>query len=341
MDLDTVLSPEWLTVAISETYPGTRVESTIIVERIDTIATKVRFTAQYLDRPVEDVPESLCVKGYFLEESAHYASLGAREARFYDELAGIVPVRHPRCVYAATDSSSGHGIVIMEDLVTGGARFLTALSPYTPAQVAASLEQLAQLHASHWDDPDIAARRWLDPTFAGYSNALPESKLSELLSGPRGEFVPPGIRNAGRLKAAVAALGVRLADRPTCIVHADAHAGNLYEDMEGKPGLVDWQMYQRASWSLDVAYHVGSVLDPSVRESNERDLLHHYLEELRSAGADAPTPEQAWEDYRASLAYGYFLWAITQRVEPDITNEFNRRLGSAVAAHGSLDILGV
>ena len=41
------------------------------------------------------------------------------------------------------------------------------------------------------------------------------------------------------------------------------------------------------------------------------------------------------------MAYGYFLWAITQRVQPEIIVEFVTRLGTAVAAHESFETLGV
>jgi hypothetical protein len=42
-----------------------------------------------------------------------------------------------------------------------------------------------------------------------------------------------------------------------------------------------------------------------------------------------------------SVVYGYFLWAITRRVEPAIINVFVNRLGSAVTRHESYRLLGV
>ena len=46
-------------------------------------------------------------------------------------------------------------------------------------------------------------------------------------------------------------------------------------------------------------------------------------------------------EYRAHLAYGYFMWAITQMVDPPIIETFTRRLGLAVADHDSFGLLGV
>jgi hypothetical protein len=41
------------------------------------------------------------------------------------------------------------------------------------------------------------------------------------------------------------------------------------------------------------------------------------------------------------MAYGFFMWAITQKVEPAIVEEFNRRLGLAVTELGTFELLGV
>lgn len=77
------------------------------------------------------------------------------------------------------------------------------------------------------------------------------------------------------------------------------------------------------------------------RERFERDLLAHYLSRLTAYGVTTPDVEQAWHDYRESLTHGYFLWAITHRVQPDIVVEFVTRLGTAAAAHDSFGLLGV
>ena len=337
-DLDELLSPAWLTSALGKRFPGLVVGEATVVERLETLATKVRFTVTYAETAGHDVTHALCVKGYFSEAGAAWASLGSREARFYADLAPELPIQVPTALHTGIDPSNHHGVVIMEDLVAKGATFLTALSPYGPAQVAATLELLASLHASHWNDADLQSAAWLAPTFAGYANVMPDEDLDVLLDGPRGAGIPTEVRQARRLKSGLAALARRQARGPSCLVHADAHAGNLYESADGRPGLIDWQIYQFAQWSIDVAYHVAAVLDPSDRERTERDLLCHYLERLVAAGVEAPRVDDAWDDYRASLVYGYYLWAITRKVDEAITLEFNRRLGTAVTAHESLDL---
>jgi hypothetical protein len=41
------------------------------------------------------------------------------------------------------------------------------------------------------------------------------------------------------------------------------------------------------------------------------------------------------------MVYGYFMWAITQRVDRPIIETFVARLGAAVQDHESFDRLGV
>jgi aminoglycoside phosphotransferase (APT) family kinase protein len=124
------------------------------------------------------------------------------------------------------------------------------------------------------------------------------------------------------------------------LLHGDCHAGNIFRAPAGF-GLIDWQIVQRGGWALDVAYHLSAVLDVRLAEREERTLLNHYLDIARSLGNSVPSREHAWEQYRKSMVYGYYLWAITRRVEPAITNVFVNRLGSAIERHDSYSLLGL
>ena len=340
-DLAEVLSPAWLTSALGARYPGVVVRSVTEVERLETVASKVRFAVDYETTAGHAIPSALCVKGYFGATSAQWVSVGSREARFYAELAPALPVQVPPTVYTGIDADTQHGVVVMHDLVAAGSTFLTALSPYTPDQVAATLGELALLHARTWDDARMRATPWLAPVFESYANALSDEELGALLDGPRGDGIPATVRRPGRIKASLGALARRHAGGPVCLIHADAHAGNLYEAPDGRPGLIDWQTYQLAHWSIDVAYHIGAVLEPAERAASERELLAHYLDRRSAHGVATPAFDDAWADYRAGLAYGYFMWAITRRVDEQVMLRFNRRMGTAVSEHDSLGLLGV
>jgi aminoglycoside/choline kinase family phosphotransferase len=268
-------------------------------------------------------------------------STSETESSFYRELAPTLDVRVPECIYSGFDRETGHGLILMEDLVEQGCRFLTARSPYSLDQVAGSLDQLAALNAARWDDPTLLQLSYIAPRIAMISTHVTLDRLQTHLDGPRADGLPAGLRDAQRVQDAVSAVFAQASEHPRCLVHGDAHAGNLYLTPDEQVGLIDWQVLQAGWWALDVAYHVGAVLEPDQRQQSERDLLTHYLDRLGARGAPAPDWDDAWLQYRTAIAYGYYMWAITKFVDPDIITLFVQRLGAAAAQHGTYELLGV
>ncbi len=329
------LEPQWLTKALTPITGGAAITNVQTVEVLRTMATKVRFTVNFDGRT-----EGFCLKA-FLDvdaENAKGGSTSIREADFYSRLAPQLSVRVPACVAAVVDRDAQLGIIIMRDLVRDGARFCTALEAFDIAAVSGSLEQLARLHSRC----DVLEKNpWVGRRIADFARGmLPQPVLQQLLDGPRGEGLPARTRDAGLLLKALQALAMRDESKPQVLVHGDCHAGNIFQTREG-PGLIDWQILQRGGWALDVAYHIAAVLAVDVAEKEERALLHRYLDTVRGLGGTAPDRDEAWEQYRISVVYGYFLWAITRRVDPAITNVFVNRLGSAVTRHDSFAMLGL
>jgi hypothetical protein len=335
--MNEALDPAWLTQALRPLSGGVAVTNVEVVEVLRTMATKVRFKASF-----EGGGEAaLCLKA-FLDvdaETARGGSTTITEADFYTEIAPRMDVRVPTCVTTVTDRPGQQGVIIMRDLIVDGAYFCSALEPFSADQAAASLEQIARLHANAalLDEAPWIGRRIGD--FAR-NNWVPEAALQGLLDGPRGEGLVPAVRDAGRLLAGLRALAAADEGLPQTLVHGDCHAGNIFRTPEG-PGLIDWQIVQRGGWALDVAYHIAAVLPVELAETEEWRLLDHYLETARGLGAITPDRETARAQYRASAVYGYYLWAITRRVDPQITNLFVDRLGKAVTRHDSYRLLGL
>ena len=165
--LDEVLSPEWLTAALSERFPGievTRVTPGPVVSRLSTNA---RFTIECAGGLPDGLVPTLCAKGYFTDKGRPVTFLGAREVGFYRDVAEATGVRTLRSVYAEVDPETRHNVVITEDVIAAGGVFLDALSPYTPDQTAESLTQYAKLHGATWGKAQWKNARWLDwPTAA-------------------------------------------------------------------------------------------------------------------------------------------------------------------------------
>jgi hypothetical protein len=268
--------------------------------------------------------------------------VGAIEAQFYRELAPATGVRTLQSVYADVDPETRHGVVISADVIEAGGVFLDALSPYTAEQVASSLEQYARLHVATWNAPEWRERAWLRPQRASFTLARGLPDIEHNFDGPNGVRVPPAVRDAPRLLEGFLALVAREPDGSGWpVIHGDAHIGNIFLDGSQRPSLIDWQMVSYGPWALDVGYHIASALSVDERERTERDLLAHYLDQLRAGGIDPPAWDAAWDEYRRGIVYGYYLWGITRLVAPAIIEELLHRLGSAVLAHDSFGALGV
>ena len=337
--LKRAMDPAWLTLALEPIGKGAAVIRVEQVELLRTVATKIRFAVEFAGIAEK---HHFCLKGLLDvdELTARGGSTMIREADFYTFIAPRVDVRVPTCVSAIVDRERQQGAIIMRDLIVDGARFCTALEPFTADDAAASLEQIARLHAGRFL---LETESWITPRVADLAQAqyVPMPLLQEMLDGPRGEGLPEAVRNAERLVAAMKVLAARDEQRPQFLVHGDSHAGNNYRSAEGGAGLIDWQLLQRGGWALDVGYHVAAVLPVELAEREERNLLRHYLATMRGLGCEVPEEEEAWLQYREAVIYGYYLWAITRRVDPPIINLFVNRLGSAVTRHDSHRLLGI
>ncbi|MCE7795434.1 aminoglycoside phosphotransferase family protein [Sphingobium sufflavum] len=334
--LEEAIHPDWLTAALTPLSGGAPVESVELAEVIRTMASKVRIRVRFRgDATLHDY----CLKAFLGEPGLGGGQTTIREGRFYTDIAPHTTMRLPHVPAVILDEEKGQGILIMEDMIAAGARFCSALEPFTVELAQQSLDQLARLHSR----PDIAARTdWL-PTridvIANKPHFAPE-KQQELLDHPRNAGLPDRTRSGALLHAGMKALSARNAARPRTLLHGDCHAGNLFL-IDGAPGFTDWQLVQRGHWAMDVAYHLCAVLPVEMAERHERDLLDSYLASVREHGGEAPDRDAAWEDYRAAQIYGFYHWAITTRVDPAIIAIFMERLGAGVTRHDSYTVLGL
>lgn len=336
--LQAALDPAWLAQLLAPDSGGATIASVALSETIRTMASKARIAVRFAHAP--DRTHHYCLKA-FLDDEADATNGGIttiRESRFYLELAPRITMRVPRCINAVIDEAAQRGILAMNDLVADGARFCSALEPFSVDDAAQSLEQIARLHAAA---PLLADAWWLPSRIdqLAASHFYTPEQIQPLLDDPRGEGLDAGTRSAAKLFAGIRALAARNARKPQTLLHGDCHAGNIYRTADG-PGFTDWQLVQRGHWSLDVAYHIAAVLPVATAEREERRLLDHYLGTLQRLGGSAPDRESAWSDYQAAQPYGFFHWAITRRQPPEITREFTQRLGAGIARHGSYRLLG-
>lgn len=336
-EMDDALNPEWLRGALAPISGGAEVVSITIVDKLETVAAKVRFSVRFAG---ESEDRHFCLKAFLGNNALGGAGATAvREALFFERLAPHLTMRLPQAT-SVIDLDENRAVLIMEDLIVAGATFCSALDPFTAEQASQSLDQIARLHAASAlldTNPWIPSR--LD--FIADQPYLSEETLQGLLDDPRSAtFKDARTRSAAMLLKGMVALRDRFRGNDLKILHGDCHAGNFYMTKDG-PGLTDWQLIQRGVWAQDVAYHIAAVLPVAVAEREEKALVAHYLDAVRKHGGTVPDAERAWEEYRAAQIYGFYHWAITRRVDPAITHVFCERLGAGVERHRTYDLLGL
>jgi Phosphotransferase enzyme family len=341
--LDEALSPTWLTAALRPRFPEIEVLRVTPGPVVARISTNARFDIEYSGVAGAGPSTSLCVKGYFNEIGWSARHVGEPEAYFYRDLALVAGVRTLCSVYSDVDPESRHGVVITEDVVAQGGEFLDGRSTYTPDQAAASLSELARLHAVTWMQQRWTTTPWLrsrlNRALQVWGEPATVANVDANLNGPNGRGVPSELRDPQRLVDAYQALAAELAHAestsPWCVIHADPHLGNVYIDAAGRPCLLDWQLVQRGMWYVDVGYHIASTLTVGDRRASERELLRHYLACLAERGVEPPPWDSAWPAVGRGIVHGFYLWSITTQVKAGIIEILLHRMGTAAADHGA------
>jgi hypothetical protein len=328
------LSPQWLTKVLGSRFPGIEVTAVHAGPVDERITTNAQFAIECAGAVSEGLSPHLCVKGYFRED-ARGSGVGATEVYFYRDALPEIGVPTLRLVWAGLDQDGRCGTLLTEDVVAAGGHFLDPLQPYTPDMAAVILSDLAQLHATTWCRDRWEAAPWLGwDGMASRLRVRGEKEIRDNFEGPIGAGVPDEVRDPARLVAAYRAMATRdLSASPWCVIHGDPHPSNLFVDGTGRPGLLDWQLVQRANWFHDVGYHLAAALTVEDRREHETDLLEHYLRELSGRGVEAPTLDEARPLLAHGILLGFFLWGITQRVDPRFTSTLLTRIGTAAADH--------
>lgn len=330
-----VLDPGWLTSVLTDLAEGERVVAATAVGTSRTLAEKLRIAVEIEAADGTRRRQGYCIKAHLDGAPAHDIM---PEALFYRDVAPRLDLRLPRTAHVAYDEPAAQAMIVMEDVVEAGGTFGSPHAPQPLDVTRDTLSQLALLHASTWGLGLVADVEWLEPKLEHFLTLYGPDRLQELLDDGRVEGAPAELRVATNL---VAAFERQARHEATFLLHGDTHTGNVYLDREGRACWFDWQVTQLGNWATDVAYHLATVLTIEDRRAHEAELLGHYLAELAGRGAPAPSWDDAWDLYRRSFPYGYFLWVITQVRDRTEVLAHLPRLVAALADHGTYGLLGV
>ncbi|KAA9156777.1 phosphotransferase [Amycolatopsis acidicola] len=296
------VTPDWLSGALAQRYPGTRVTSVVQDKVINGMATKVRLRLTYDDAgQAHKLPDTMWLKTGFESHSERSALLYASEVNFFAEIAPLANANLPATYYEAIDPATGNGVLLLEDLGQRGVRFGHPLEPVTPAVARSLLDILARLHALPTTTEQVGRLGWLKPGGAIHAVNVVDEYLDfwdTASQQPRFAFVPETLQDRARIRAALKDMEAQDRANPAWLVHGDPHQGNVFFDAEGNGGFLDWQTVALGHWAFDVAYFLIMSLTVEDRREHEQSLVRHYLERLAVHAGQAPGFEDAWLDYR-------------------------------------------
>lgn len=331
---------DWLTRALRTRVPDATVRDFEMVDVMNGTCTKIRLRLDMDEAGKRaGIPESVILKSGF-EPHSRELNCTMVEALGYRDLMESSGLNSPSCYFADYDSERHQGAVIMDDFDAIGATIGSPVRPRTHDQMAQTLSMLAEFHAKSWNCPRYApdhALGWLpDPTFTdpGLRRLLVPENWNKYLAMPRGAAASTRFHDLDWVNDSLDRMS-RLAPRvPNCIVHGDTHLGNTFE-LDGKFGFFDITV-RRGPAIGEVGYHIALCMDVADRPVWERELLKHYLDELRRHGVDdAPGFDEAFFQYKAFLMEGYSLVVINDphyMAEPLIT-AYSARLSAALLEH--------
>ncbi len=326
----------WITRALATALPGVDVIRVARDAITHGTATRARLRLEYR-RGGPTGPDSLWLKTGCEPHAAYLAEIGtyASEVNFYAQLRDLVSVRTPECYFAAFDAQTPQFALLLEDLHACGARWGTPGGSRL-GDVCAALDAFARLHARWWEDAGLHRFPWLQSTAVGgvadHYRRRDVTLLTRALERPRARELPTALHDAGELVRAFRAVLDLSATPPVCVVHGDAHVGNVFFDPDGTPGLLDWQGTKRARWAYDIAQFVISALSIEDRRDHEQDLLRHYLARLEELGVTSPSWDAAWLDYRRYTIYPLVGWLCTEGYQPESVAAANVAQFGAAAA---------
>lgn len=237
-----------------------------------------------------------------------------RESRFYQMFAGKKSLPVPNHLLIEFDDESHDFALIMHDLPQHQAG--NQLSVPTRQEAMLALGAAAQIHAAWWGDPDLDTLEWLN----GSKAVPPPLDLDGLYTmfwpafcDRYSDRVSPAMKRVGDAFFGKVIAWSSASSGPRCLTHNDFRPDNMMFDLNDAHQpivIVDWQTVGVGNGAGDIAYFMGSALDPATRKADETDLITHYREKLIEHGVPEADTRDIWNSYRRA-AFGGFLMGVT------------------------------
>jgi len=341
------VTAEWLTGVLGE-HAHRVVIDAVAVTPVGTGQTGATYRIAVKYAVPADLPDSFVIKLPAQEQAVRErVALSYRsEHAFYTAVADTVAVPLPRCYFCAYEDSDF--ALLLADMAPAQQGDQIRGCSAEEAQLAVTA--LAGLHGPRWCDP-----AWL--SFDGTVMPKPD------------EATARGLGDITRLAATttIEKIGARLSqeDRATVleaadliadwllgagdrfsILHGDYRADNLLFDAQrGEVTVVDWQTLAVGLPARDLAYFIGTSLQPTERARHEHALVEAYHRALTGYGVTDYDAESCWQDYRFGMlqiplisTLGFAFSAATERGD-DMMVTMLERGSRAIRELGTLELV--
>ena len=318
------LTSDWFTSALR--HAG-RLDTASVVSITATpigtgqVADTLLFTLTY-DHPEGAAPPVLVAKIAAADPNTRAGAVSQRlyerEVRFYQTLQSRTEVTTPRHIYSDIDPATGRFILLLEDL--SPAASVNQLAGFDIEHARRAMDEAAALHAPLWGEVALDDLAWLNHTRTnGMAIAQTAPMLTEAFCERYADSLTADEVAAIRRLNAYTALFWTQQRGPLTVIHGDFRPDNmLFDAKDGEVPLavLDWQTIDHGNGLLDVAFLLGTALDPDLRRDQEHELVRRYFDALIAGGVQGYDWSQCWDDYRFHACYGlYFLTIAAMMVE--------------------------
>ena len=331
------VTAEWLTAALSQRFPGTVVTSVSRGTTVRATGTKQRLMLDYNDAGhAQRLPPTMWFKSGLEEHSDHVRTSHARESLFYREIQPLGLINAPTGYYAETDDA-GYSAQLFEDLLARNARFGSAARPVSVPVAAQTLAMLARLHAHWWRAPELAK---LGPPGGSLATdgivlrIMTDEAWTHALARD-GATLPAELQTGAAARAGMEKLwAYDRASDALCMVHGDAHPGNMFFEQDDRPGFLDYQRLMQCDWAHDINYFLVSSCDAGEMATHERTLIDGYLQAREELGVPVMDRDAAWLSYRRHTMYGLVWNVVPAAMQTEETCAIiSSRFNAAAARH--------
>ncbi len=321
------LTPAWVTAALQGHHPGATVAEVQVLGQRGSTNHHVNLGLTYDVQA--GAPDRLFCKMASLDADHRMAigstGMGAREARFYRDLAPTLPLRTPTSYFAEADAD-GAFVILLEDLMATGCTISDGIRCITPDLAAGALTDLAHLHVRFEDPARLdTVRPWVmsDPASA---SEFTSNMLRQVIDNNR-DVLSYAYIAVGEMYIADPAAVIDLWQAgPQTLIHGDTHIGNVFVD-GSRVGFLDWGLTTVMSPMRDVGYFLSMSMTAEDRRASEHALVQHYLDTRRSLGGSEISRDDAWHAIR--LHSGYTVLASFLSLVPPYNGEDQREFSDA------------